>query len=67
MHIENAIKGIRGTSVAHLEPERKKGIFLYTKSNLVQYSKKNLFEQCYKIEKTQHIVKIIDEIKGRLR
>jgi hypothetical protein len=26
MDIENAIKGICGTSVAHLEPERKKGI-----------------------------------------
>lgn len=29
MDIENAIKGIRGTSVAHLEPERKKGIFFF--------------------------------------
>jgi hypothetical protein len=27
MDIEKAIQGIRGTSVAHLEPERKKGIY----------------------------------------
>ena len=33
--IKNAIKGIRGTLVTHLEPERKKGIFLYIKSNLI--------------------------------
>ncbi len=26
MNIENAIQGICGTSVAHLKPERKKGI-----------------------------------------
>ena len=57
MHIENAIKRIRGTSVAHLEPKRKKGIFLYTKSNLVRYNKKFIIAEfnvtiktsCFKI------------------